>query len=121
MAPELWVPGAVGPSLEDFVARLQKAIETFAQRRGWEQALVEVELHDGARFALHSIHPEPGYGFLTLCPYPEDQEKPWPKSGEGDGACTPQEIVVPVGSIVRITLGDIEERASFGFAIAPSD
>jgi hypothetical protein len=119
--PELWVPGAAGPSLEDFVARLQKTIETFAARRGWEQAHVEVQLHDGVRFTLHSIRPEPGYGFLTLCPYPEDAEQPWPKTGEDDGQCPPQEVIVPVGSIVRITLGDIEEQASFGFAVSQPD
>ena len=121
MAPELWVPGAAGPSLEDFVIRLQKTIESFAQRRSWDQARVEVELHDGAHYALHSIRPEPGYGFLTLCPYPEDEEKPWPHGGDGDGTCTPQELIVPVGSIVRITLGEIEQHASFGFSVAPSD
>ena len=119
MAPELWVPGAAGPSLEDFVARLNKTIEAFALRRGWDQALVEVELRDGARFALHSIHAEPGYGFLTLCPYPEDDERP--KGGEGDGACPPQEVIVPVGAIVRITLGEIEPQTSFGFSVASGD
>jgi hypothetical protein len=114
--PELWVPGAVGPSLEDFVERLHKTIEGFAARRGWEQAVVEVELHDGTRFALHSIRPEPGYGFLTLCPYPEDAEKPWPKD-EADGECPPEELIVPVGSIVRITLGEVERHEQFGFSV----
>ena len=33
--PELWVPGAAGPSLEDFVARLHKTIESFAARFGF--------------------------------------------------------------------------------------
>lgn len=116
--PELWVPGAAGPSLEDFVARLHKTIEDFAARRGWEAAIVEVQLHDGTRFALHSIRPEPGYGFLTLCPYPEEQERPWPKDEAADGECPPEEIVVPVGSIVRITLGEAESRRSrFGFSV----
>ena len=116
--PELWVPGATGPSLEDFVARLHKTIEDFAARRGWEAAIVEVQLHDGTRFALHSIRPEPGYGFLTLCPYPEEQERPWPRDEGADGECPPEEIVVPVGSIVRITLGEVESRRSrFGFSV----
>jgi len=116
--PELWVPGAAGPSLEDFVVRLHKAIESFAARRGWDAAIVEVQLHDGTRFALHSIRPEPGYGFLTLCPYPEEQERPWPRDEEADGECPPEEIVVPVGSIVRITLGEVESRRSrFGFSV----
>ena len=116
--PELWVPGAAGPSLEDFVVRLHKTIESFAARRGWDAAIVEVQLHDGTRFALHSIRPEPGYGFLTLCPYPEEQERPWPRDEGADGECPPEEIVVPVGSIVRITLGEAESRRSrFGFSV----
>ena len=114
--PELWIPGAVGPSLEDFVQRLHKTIESFAARRGWDQAVVDVQLHDGTRFAVHSIRPEPGYGFLTLCPYPEDEERPWPKAGE-DGECPPEELIVPVGSIVRITLGETERHERFGFSV----
>ena len=90
--PELWVPGAAGPSLEDFVVRLHKTIESFAARRGWDAAIVEVQLHDGTRFALHSIRPEPGYGFLTLCPYPEEQERPWPRDEGADGECPPEEL-----------------------------
>jgi hypothetical protein len=118
--PELWVPGAAGPSLEDFVKRLHSAIESFAARRGWERAFVEVQLHDGTRVALHSIRAEPGFGFVTLCPYPEDEEKPWPGSSE-PGECPPEEMIVPVGSIVRITLGEPEaRRADFGFSVPES-
>jgi hypothetical protein len=114
--PELWVPGAAGPSLEDFVKRLQAAIEKFATDRGWDRAAVDLELVDGTRYALHSIRPEPGYGFLTVCPYPEDDEQPWPKAGEG-AECPPEEVIIPVGSIRRITLGEPEERrARFGFS-----
>jgi hypothetical protein len=116
--PDLWVPGAAGPSLEDFVARLNKTIESFAAKRGWDQAVVEVQLHDGTRFTVHSIRPEPGYGFLTLCPHPDDIERPWPKQ-DHDGECPPEELIVPVGSIIRITLGEMEERRSrFGFSTA---
>lgn len=117
--PELWVPGATGPSLEDFVARIHRKIESFASKRGWERAFVEVQLHDGSVFALHSISPEPGYGLITLCPYPEDEERPWPKSGE-DGECPPEELIIPVGSIMRITLGAPEERRRFGFSLPSS-
>ena len=57
---------------------------------------------------------------MTICPYPEEQEKPWPK-GEGEGECPPEEIIVPVGSIVRIVLGEMEERrARFGFSVPES-
>ena len=119
--PELWVPGAAGPSLDDFVKRLHQSIEAFAERRGWEKANVEVELADGARYALHSIRPEPGYGFITLCPYPEEDERPWPKSGD-DAECPPEELIVPVGSIKRIVLGEPEEHHDqFGFSVTTSE
>jgi hypothetical protein len=115
--PELWVPGAPGPSLEDFVKRLHASIESFATRRGWDRATVEVELLDGTQLALHSIRPEPGYGFITLCPYPEDDERPWPKASD-EGECPPEEIIVPVGAIKRITLAEPDERpARFGFSV----
>ena len=115
------MPGAAGPSLDDFVKRLHQSIEAFAERRGWEKVHVEVELADGARFALHSIRPEPGYGFITICPYPEeDDERPWPKEDAEDG-CPPEELIVPVGSIKRIVLNDTEEqRAEFGFSVTSS-
>lgn len=118
--PELWVPGATGPSLEDFVARIVRRIEVFASQRGWDRAFVEVTLHDGTRLALYSISPEPGYGMVTLCPYPEDEEQPWPKAGEG-GECPPEELIVPVGTIMRIRLGELDERESrFGFSAPTS-
>ena len=50
-----------------------------------EQAFVEVELADGARFAVESLEPEPGYGFITIRPHP----------GEG----VPGEVIVAVGTI----------------------
>jgi hypothetical protein len=119
--PELWVPGAVGPSLDDFVKRLHASIEAFAERRGWDKAHVEVELVDGAQFALHSIRPEPGYGFITICPYPEeDDERPWPKADD-EVSSPPEELIVPVGSIKRFVLNDTEEqRAQFGFSVTPT-
>ncbi|MFN8186221.1 MAG: hypothetical protein U0R69_03990 [Gaiellales bacterium] len=117
--PDLWVPGAAGPSVEDLVARLHRAIEAFAVRRDFDQVAVEIQLHDGTRLNVHQIRAEPGYGFVTLCPIPEDETRPWPKAGE-DGGCTPEELIVPVGSIVRITLGKPEAQARFGFSV-PQD
>ena len=109
---QIWVPGAPGPSLDDFVARVHKGIEEFAQRRGLGAPAVEVELVDGSIYSLHKIRPEPGYGFVTLCPHPEGENAQW------DGECTPEEIIVPVGSIRRLTLSDVEEaRARFGFSL----
>ncbi len=106
--PELWVPGAAGP-LEDFVARLHRKIDDFVSRRGHEQAVVEIELVDGARYTLYSISPEPGYGFVTLTPFPEDEERPWPRAGTEEPV-PPDELIVPVGAIRQITLDDAAER-----------
>lgn len=113
--PELWIPGAAGP-LEEFVARIHRRIESFAERRGWDEAFVEVELRDGARYAVHSISAEPGWGFITLCLYPEDEARPWPKAGSG-GEIPPDEVIVPVGAIARITLGEPEEHPRLGFSL----
>jgi hypothetical protein len=101
---ELWIPGAAGP-LQEFVDRLHRRVEDFAQRRGLEEAAVEVELVDGALFSVKAISAEPGFGFVTLCPHPE----------EGDEQ---EELIVPVGAIRQITLGAPEpERARFGFSL----
>ena len=45
--PELWTPGMAGP-LDDLVARIHRRIEAFAAEHELEQAMVEVELSDGA-------------------------------------------------------------------------
>lgn len=104
--PDLWVPGMPQPSLEDFVTRLLKHIERFALERAGGEAAVEVELRDGSVFRLASIAPEPGYGFITLCPYTE----------EGG----PEELIVPVGAIGRIRLSPPEQQPPFGFSASPS-
>jgi hypothetical protein len=106
--PELWLPGAAGPSLDDFVARLNKEVERFAQEKADGRAAVEVELADGALLQLVSILPEPGYGFLTLCPHAE----------EGEPA---EELVVPVGMIRQFRVRVPEDRPHFrfGFAVPP--
>ena len=98
---ELWLPGAVGPQ-DEFVARLHRRIQRFAEARGVPQAVVEVELRDGARFRLDTISPEPGYGFVTLTPHPGDD--------------LPDELVVPIGAIGRVELYAVEEaEPAFGF------
>ncbi len=102
--PELWVPGAAGP-VDQFVERLHRRIADYAQRNALEQVAVEFELADGAVFTVQSISAEPGFGFLTMCPHPE---------AEGET----EDVIVPMGSIRRITLGHPEPaRARFGFSI----
>ena len=106
--PDLWVPGAAEPSLDDFVERVQRQIERFTGTHGAEQSHVLVQLSDGLRLTLRALSGEPGYGFVTLSVHPED---------DGD----PQELIVPVGAIRRIELGPAEAgRARFGFAL-PDD
>jgi hypothetical protein len=98
--PDLWVPGAAAPSIEDFVDRLHRQIERFAEEQPGKEAQVEVELHDGSLLPLAAIVPEPGFGFVTLRPHNRRKE----------------EIIVPVGSIVRIRLAPPEQHPPFGFS-----
>ena len=102
--PELWVPGFAGP-LDDLVDRINRRIETYAEEAGVKQAFVEVELVDGVVYAVESISPEPGYGFITIRPHP------------GDG--TPALVIVPIGSIKRLELSSAdEERTRLGFSVS---
>ena len=98
MSPELWVPGAAEPSLDDFVTRIHRQIEQYTTTHTAERSHVEVELADGERLTLRSLSSEPGYGFLTL-------------SVDGE------QLIVPVGSIRRITLGPADEDRRPGFAL----
>jgi hypothetical protein len=94
-----------GP-LEDLVARIHRRIVAFAAEHGLEQAMVEVELSDGALIRLASISAEPGSGFLTLVPHcPPDE---------------PQELIVPIGAIRQLTLSRAEAASPIGFSL-PSE
>ena len=104
--PGIWMPGAPHPSLEDFVARLNGAIERFAKERADGQAAVEIELRDGSVHRLVSIDEEPGYGFVTLSPWRDDGQA--------------EEMIVPVGSIAAVRLTPMEEHPPFGFTARPS-
>ena len=96
--PELWVPGAEGPSAQDFVDRLHAIIQAHG-----ENVVVTVELRDGTRYDLISISPEPGYGFIALRPHPED---------EGPAA-----VVIPVAAIAQISIHAPEEKPKLGFSV----
>jgi hypothetical protein len=100
--PELWIPGMAGP-LDELVARIHRRIASFATEHELEQAEVEAELHDGALLRLSTISAEPGYGFITLVPHPEDGE--------------PQELIVPLGAIRRLTLSRAEPESPIGFSL----
>ena len=98
MSPDLWVPGAAEPSLDDFVARIHRQIEQYTATHSSERSHVEVELADGERLTLRSLSSEPGFGFLTLTV---------------DG----EQLIVPVGALRRITLGPADEDRKPGFAL----
>jgi hypothetical protein len=98
LSPDLWIPGAAEPSLDDLVARIHRQIEEYTATHAADRSHVEVELGDGERLSLQSLSSEPGFGFLTL-------------SVEGE------QLIVPVGSIRRITLGPADEDRRPGFAL----
>ena len=98
--PELWVPGSAEPSIADFVERVLSQIARFAKGLPGGEAQVEIELHDGLMLPLESILPEPGFGFVTLRPHSRRKE----------------EIVIPVGAILRLRLSSPEEHPPFGFS-----
>ncbi|HKC20924.1 MAG TPA: hypothetical protein VKB64_00305 [Gaiellaceae bacterium] len=98
MSPDLWVPGAAQPSLDDFVARIHRLIEQYTGTHDAARSHVEVELADGERLTVLSLSAEPGFGFLTL-------------------ALEGEQVIVPVGAIRRITLGPADEDRQPGFAL----
>jgi hypothetical protein len=99
--PDLWLPGAAPASLDDFVDRLHRQIEQYTTSHAAEQTVVEVELADGEQLVIHSLSPEPGYGFVTLTVHDDDRAR---------------QLIVPVGAIRRISLGPAEgDRIRFGF------
>jgi hypothetical protein len=98
LSPDLWVPGAAEPSLDDFVERVHRLIEQYTATHAADRSHVEVELADGERLTLRSLSSEPGFGFLTL-------------------ALEDEQVIVPVGSIRRITLGPADEQNRPGFAL----
>ena len=104
MSPDLWVPGAAEPSLDDFIARVLRSIAQYTASHAAERTHVEVVLADGRRLTLQSLSGEPGYGFLTLVLRPEE---------EGD----PELLIIPVGAIRQFALGPADETRRPGFAL----
>lgn len=100
--PELWTPGMAGP-LDQLVERIHRRAEEFKASHALDEVGVEVELHDGSLHRLESISAEPGFGFITLVPHPEDDE--------------PEELIVPLGAVVRIRMGRVEPEQRLGFVV----
>jgi hypothetical protein len=90
-----------GP-LDELVTRIERRIEDFRSTHGLERAGVSVELADGALHRLASISPEPGFGFVTLCPH----------CNEGE----PEELIVPIGAIREIRIAIPEDEPQLGYA-----
>jgi hypothetical protein len=87
------------------VVRVERRIERFAREAGIERACVQIHLADGTRYLVEELSAEPGFGFVTIRPYPRDE--------------SPAEVIVPVGMIRRIELDRAEEqRAAFGFTLS---
>ena len=106
--PDLWIPGAAEPSLDDFVARVHREIERFTAGHEADATHVEVELADGERLPLQALSAEPGYGFVTLTVHPAEGSQ--------------RELIVPVAAIRRISLGPAEEeRARLGFSLPQNE
>ena len=102
----VWVPGTAGPH-QEFIARLQRQVEAFATERGLAKAVVELELRDGSRYTLEALSPEPGYGFVTITPQPEED--------------VPAQVIVQIGAIARIDLfTEAEKPDKFGFSVQPA-
>jgi hypothetical protein len=98
--PEVWTPSLQLAPLDELVERLHRQIREFG-----EDVVVDVELHDGVRYTLESLTAEPGFGFVTLRPHPEPGDEP-------------SAVIVPMGSIMRITLRHRgEEPPGFGFSV----
>jgi hypothetical protein len=93
-----------GP-LDELVGRVRRMVEAFAREHELEHAEVRVELADGRELVVEAVSPEPGYGFLTLVPHPDEEGDP------------PYELVVPVGAIRQVAIRVPEpEHGRFGFA-----
>jgi hypothetical protein len=98
LSPDLWVPGSAEPSLDALVGRIHRLIEQHTATHDAASEYVEVELAGGERLSVTSISSEPGFGFITL-------------------SVEAEQVIVPVGSIRRITLGPADEDRKPGFAL----
>ena len=77
MSGQVWTPGGVAappPSVKDFLSGVHAQIQAFAAQCDCERAIVEVMLHDGRRLRLRSISDKPGFGWVTLQPFPDDDD-----------------------------------------------
>ena len=88
------------------MSRISRLAADFAQENALERAQVCVELVDGSRHTLATTSAEPGFGFFSFTPHPED-----------DGE--PRRLIVPIGAVaVDRDLGRrIPSAPHLGFAV----
>ena len=101
MSGVIWTPGMAGP-LDEFVARLARMVGAFAQEHELEQAEVRIELADGSRHVLATATAEPGFGFFSFTPHPEDGHEP-------------RRVIIPIGAVKTIEISAPDPEAPFGF------
>jgi len=94
--------------MEEFVESVHGQIERYTAGHEAERSFVTVELADSSRLVLKSLSAEPGHGFVTLSIHPDEDDPT-------------EQVIVPVMSIRRISLGPAEEeRVRFGFSLPGS-
>ena len=89
-----------GP-LDELVKRILRRVEVFKEEHGLEEVEVSIELLDGSLLRLLTLSSEPGFGFVSLRPHPEDG---------------PEEVIVPLGAIREIRLQAPRSEQPLGFA-----
>ena len=104
MSTLLWTPGAAGP-LDEWVKRVSRMVDAFADEHGLVQAELRLELVDGSQHVLASLSAEPGLGFLSFAPHVRAGDEP-------------RRLVVPIGAIKSIELSAPDPERPFGFATA---
>jgi hypothetical protein len=104
MSSQIWTPGMAGP-LDEFVARLARMVGAFAQEHDLEQAEVRIELVDGSRHVLATATAEPGFGFFSFTPHPQDPRDP-------------RRVIIPIGAVKTIEISTPDPASQFGFAVS---
>jgi hypothetical protein len=101
----VWTPGTAGP-LDELVGRITRIAGAFAQEHGLAQAEVRIELFDGSRYLLAGAMPEPGFGFFSFDPHPENGQEP-------------RRMIVPIGAVKTIEISAPDDPTrQFGFSAA---
>jgi hypothetical protein len=98
----IWTPGVAGP-LDEFVGKLTRMVALFAEEHRLGQAEVRIELVDGSRHVLASATAEPGFGFFSFTPHPDDDDEP---------RC----VIVPIGAVKIIEISAPDPERRFGFS-----